>query len=271
MAVVLSSEENNYFSTSGLRRSHSQPRFSTKQSSGFHTSSSTSRIYDSCSQRRQGSPRLRDATPPPRASPSPSSTNLGSTDRSCSLSTDASSDLSTLASDFGTVIIGNTDQEGEALDEKIPLSQYGNHYRQHGVGRSGRLRTGFGGFGFDDDDDDESIEDPEPPLSPRTGESVTASTPSEPQSSTTTSRPESPDIVERPNDDTAVEVQPSRQVDYLSHNWKEEDVWMSWRYVISRRKHSDYSTSARLENASWRTWMKSKNKLKTVSPETLNW
>jgi hypothetical protein len=29
--------------------------------------------------------------------------------------------------------------------------------------------------------------------------------------------------------------------------------------------------AARLENASWRTWLKAKNNLKTVSPETLNW
>jgi hypothetical protein len=28
---------------------------------------------------------------------------------------------------------------------------------------------------------------------------------------------------------------------------------------------------ARLENASWRTWAKQRNKLKTISPETLNW
>ncbi|KIM34338.1 hypothetical protein M408DRAFT_59949 [Serendipita vermifera MAFF 305830] len=27
----------------------------------------------------------------------------------------------------------------------------------------------------------------------------------------------------------------------------------------------------RLENASWRTWWKQRNKLQTISPETLNW
>src|SRR5205809_158987 len=26
-------------------------------------------------------------------------------------------------------------------------------------------------------------------------------------------------------DDTAVRIEPSRHVDYLSHNWKEEDIW----------------------------------------------
>ena len=70
-------------------------------------------------------------------------------------------------------------------------------------------------------------------------------------------------------DDTAVSIEPTRHVDYLSHNWKEEDIWSSWKHVVSRRKV--YSNSQRLENASWRTWSKSMLKLKTVSPEKLNW
>ncbi|KAF3938529.1 hypothetical protein ABW19_dt0207546 [Dactylella cylindrospora] len=70
-------------------------------------------------------------------------------------------------------------------------------------------------------------------------------------------------------DDIVVRAEPSRHVDYLSHNWKEEDIWASWRYMIGKRKV--YDNAARLENASWRTWMKAKNKLKTVSPEKLNW
>jgi len=39
--------------------------------------------------------------------------------------------------------------------------------------------------------------------------------------------------------------------------------------VVSRRDR--YSNSVRLENASWRTWAKSKYRLRTVLPETLNW
>ncbi|KAJ5963132.1 hypothetical protein N7481_013437 [Penicillium waksmanii] len=70
-------------------------------------------------------------------------------------------------------------------------------------------------------------------------------------------------------DDTSVEDEPSRHVDYLAHEWKEEDIWASWRYVTARR--GDYSNGVRLENASWRTWAKAKNNLKTISPETLNW
>jgi hypothetical protein len=63
---------------------------------------------------------------------------------------------------------------------------------------------------------------------------------------------------------------PSRQVDYLSHDWTEPDIWSSWRYV--RKEKAGYlQNAARLENASWRTWAKSKYKLKTITPETLNW
>lgn len=70
-------------------------------------------------------------------------------------------------------------------------------------------------------------------------------------------------------DDSSIEDEPSRHVDYLSHDWKEEDIWSSWRYVTSRR--NDYSNGVRLENASWRTWVKAKHNLKTISPESLNW
>ncbi|KXG51676.1 Protein of unknown function DUF1752 [Penicillium griseofulvum] len=70
-------------------------------------------------------------------------------------------------------------------------------------------------------------------------------------------------------DDSLIEDEPSRHVDYLSHDWKEEDIWSSWRYVTSRR--NDYSNGVRLENASWRTWAKAKHNLKTISPESLNW
>ena len=70
-------------------------------------------------------------------------------------------------------------------------------------------------------------------------------------------------------DDIDVKEQPSRQVDYLSHEWREEDIWSSWRHIVARRR--TYGNHSRLENASWRTWTKQKYGLKTVSPETLNW
>ena len=70
-------------------------------------------------------------------------------------------------------------------------------------------------------------------------------------------------------DDSSFDTQPEGQVDYLSHNWKEEDVWRSWR-SMTRQKNA-IANGTRLENASWRTWWKQRNKLKTISPETLNW
>jgi hypothetical protein len=83
------------------------------------------------------------------------------------------------------------------------------------------------------------------------------------------SRPGTPDHSEHTKDDMAVSSRPSRQVDYLSHDWREEDIWFSWRYIVMRR--GVLPNSIRLENAIWRTWVKAKNNLKTISPETLDW
>ncbi|KAF6761747.1 hypothetical protein DFP72DRAFT_1002698 [Ephemerocybe angulata] len=70
-------------------------------------------------------------------------------------------------------------------------------------------------------------------------------------------------------DDSYVSTRPRAQVDYLSHEWQEEDVWRSWRNMT--RQKNEIANGIRLENASWRTWWKQRNKLKTVTPETLNW
>ncbi|KAJ7105467.1 hypothetical protein C8R43DRAFT_1046390 [Mycena crocata] len=70
-------------------------------------------------------------------------------------------------------------------------------------------------------------------------------------------------------DDSALVTLPRGQVDYLSHEWTEEDVWRSWRNMT--RQKNEIANGMRLENASWRTWWKQRNKLKTVTPETLNW
>lgn len=71
-------------------------------------------------------------------------------------------------------------------------------------------------------------------------------------------------------DDADVQTSiPSICVDYLSHEWQEEDVWASWRNMT--RHKNEISNGVRLENASWRTWWKQRNKLRTISPETLNW
>ncbi|KAK1757493.1 hypothetical protein QBC47DRAFT_157468 [Echria macrotheca] len=231
MAVVLSSEENSYFSASTLRRSHSQPKFGTKRS-GFHTSSSASRINEIYSD----SSRLFGDANNSSATSSPNTTLAHSTDLSCS---------STPGTNFS---LGSDDEDddqlGSAPTVHIVVPQYDD--------------TGY--FNH--------IEDLEPPPSPRTGHSYTAS-PNDQEPSSSTSRPGSPDLPDRAEDDIGIKAQPSRHVDYLSHNWREEDIWSSWKLIVSRR--GDYANAARLENASWRTWMKSKNKLSTVSPETLNW
>ena len=73
----------------------------------------------------------------------------------------------------------------------------------------------------------------------------------------------------KPKDDQAMEREPARHADYLAHEWKLEDIWSSWRYVVARRRV--YSDSVRLENASWRMWAKAKDNLGTVSPESINW
>lgn len=70
-------------------------------------------------------------------------------------------------------------------------------------------------------------------------------------------------------DDSALSDLPRGQVDYLSHEWREEDVWRSWRNMT--RLKNEIANGVRLENASWRTWWKQRNGLKTVTPETLNW
>ncbi|KAF4944452.1 hypothetical protein FGADI_12674 [Fusarium gaditjirri] len=82
-------------------------------------------------------------------------------------------------------------------------------------------------------------------------------------------RPGAPEDSKRTKDDMAVSGRPSHQVDYLSHAWREEDIWSSWRYVVMRR--GDLSDSERLENAVWRTWVKAKYDLTTISPQKLNW
>lgn len=132
---------------------------------------------------------------------------------------------------------------------------------------------------YDDEDDDGNnargrilirTEHPEPPPSP--SESTIPDIPLNPPVVNPTSKEPSQrslrDVLTA-GDDTAVSIEPTRHVDYLSHNWKEEDIWSSWKHVVSRR--NVYSNSRRLENASWRTWTKSMLKLKTVSPEKLNW
>ncbi|KAI1639450.1 protein phosphatase type 1 complex subunit Hex2/Reg1 [Biscogniauxia mediterranea] len=235
MAVVLSSEDNGLFASSALRRSHSQPKFNSKQSQNFHSSASSSRINDLFHDTYDQQPvHIVPGSVPSSAPSSPRALQSESSDPSYT---------STPATNLS---LDGQCEDGIRIHPEDPviLSEFNSN-------------SYFG-----------PLEDLEPPPSPRTGDSYTVS-PTEQTASATTSRPGSPDLLDHAEDDTAVKHHPTQHVDYLSHNWKEEDIWSSWRYIVSKKK--DFSNGPRLENASWRTWMKAKYKLKTVSPETLNW
>ncbi|QLQ80416.1 hypothetical protein HG537_0D04170 [Torulaspora globosa] len=85
--------------------------------------------------------------------------------------------------------------------------------------------------------------------------------------------PADADTLLLPQDDNDLMREPERHVDYLSHNWNEWDISKSWKYIILKKKKrtEDLVNAARLENASWRTWAKARNHLKTVLPEIVNW
>ncbi|OWP06690.1 hypothetical protein B2J93_5169 [Marssonina coronariae] len=101
-------------------------------------------------------------------------------------------------------------------------------------------------------------------------------------------------------DCAAVAVQPSENVNYLLHAWREPDVAASWRHLVSRRRtdssrpepastsststsrftpaallehaaRKHHNNARRLENASWRTWARLRFGLRTVEPQTINW
>ncbi|KAL7953233.1 hypothetical protein V8C34DRAFT_66509 [Trichoderma compactum] len=112
----------------------------------------------------------------------------------------------------------------------------------------------------------------EPPRSPDMDDSYPHVLPEHESSdggSNNTSRPGNPPVTERSEDDAAISIRPSRQAGFLSHDWKEEDIWSSWRYIVTRR--ANFPNNVRLENASWRAWIKVKNNLRTVSAENINW
>ncbi|TFK83123.1 hypothetical protein K466DRAFT_655387 [Polyporus arcularius HHB13444] len=69
-------------------------------------------------------------------------------------------------------------------------------------------------------------------------------------------------------DDSCIGLQAENSVDYLSHNWRDEDMWRSWR---SMTRQKNIHNGLRLQNASWRAWWKLMNGLKTVDPELINW
>ncbi|KAL3425396.1 protein phosphatase type 1 complex subunit Hex2/Reg1 [Phlyctema vagabunda] len=82
-------------------------------------------------------------------------------------------------------------------------------------------------------------------------------------------RPAAPLFVGHAKDDAAVSQTPAGHVDYLSHVWKEEDLWSSWRHLVSAKKTTP--VDIRLENASWRAWSKISNNLHTINPARIDW
>ncbi|KAK7583248.1 hypothetical protein V3481_012540 [Fusarium oxysporum f. sp. vasinfectum] len=105
----------------------------------------------------------------------------------------------------------------------------------------------------------------------KTGDSYYASSVDNDNPADTSTRrsPELGKSHERAEVDTVINAQPWRNVDYLSHDWKEEEILSSWKYITTRR--GEDPNSARLKNAYWRIWTKYKNNLKTMPPEALNW
>lgn len=126
---------------------------------------------------------------------------------------------------------------------------------------------------YDDDDsatDDELMLPSYDASSELTLEPVTTqdSDPSEPiDDSVVPAAPSQSQI--RVADDSSVEAVPLQNVDFFSHQWTEEDIWTSWRYITTHR--NAYENGARLENAAWRTWAKYNLSLETVSSTSLNW
>lgn len=232
MSTMVAPVEEAYFAQPGLRRSHSSAKFSNRQPGAFHSSASASRIHDLY----QHPVKIFDDSNTSTAPSSPRTIQVSTADLSCS---------STPASHLSL----STDND-EDCDESL--------------------------LGCLDDDTDDIVfpdyngfhsptpEELEPPPSPRTNTSDGNDTSLNSDAHTPADLESVPAA-----DDTAVGVQPTRHVDYLSHDWKEEDIWSSWKHIVSNR--DGFTNAARLENASWRTWIKAKYHLKTVSPETLNW
>lgn len=205
----------------------------------YYTSSSIRRSTPSQSSLFIGTPPYSPRKPKYLAPAESADSYYGSSSSASSSSRTSQVDLTNASSFASTVSSSLTLDTSYDLDEDITFPIY------HGGGYMN------------------PYEDDEPP-SPRTDNSYTAPSPT--TDSTPTHTPDTHVIAE---DDTAIKQHPSRHVDYLSHEWREEDIWSSWRHIVSKRRI--YGERSRLENASWRTWAKQKNRLRTIPPDTLNW
>lgn len=129
---------------------------------------------------------------------------------------------------------------------------------------------------YDTEDYFNQTKELDPPVSVVSDTASTAS-PASPVSPASPATPTSPEkkqsdrskIPKSAGDDNSIEIEPTTQVDYLSHQWKDEEIWASWRLVTTKKDR--FKDAIRLENASWRAWSKSKGNLPIISPERLRW
>ena len=70
-------------------------------------------------------------------------------------------------------------------------------------------------------------------------------------------------------DDLMVEDEATENVDYLSFEWKEEDIWATKNYIRQRRVVLE--NYQRLENALWRAWAQQKQTLQHSPPSLIQW
>jgi hypothetical protein len=70
-------------------------------------------------------------------------------------------------------------------------------------------------------------------------------------------------------DDSTFNCHPCNNTDYFSHDWQEDDICSTWKYLKSNR--DQILNCSRLENMAWRTWAKRKHNLRTSLPRTINW
>jgi hypothetical protein len=70
-------------------------------------------------------------------------------------------------------------------------------------------------------------------------------------------------------DDFMVMHDARQNVDYLSLEWEEEDIWHTQRYI--RRRRDQLKNYRRLENALWRAWTMKELRLPYFPSQLLQW
>ena len=70
-------------------------------------------------------------------------------------------------------------------------------------------------------------------------------------------------------DDSSFTHDAKQNVDYLSLEWEEEDIWYTRRYI--RRGRNQLKNYRRLENALWRAWKMKELRLPYFPSRLLQW